>query len=77
MASSSSGCAWDGCSNSLLTALLFLPIFYRLGLTSTYEVLGGRPEGLRTCLTGNAGTRQEALGSRTVVRGPQAGSPLL
>lgn len=24
--------------NSLLTALLFLPIFYRLGLTSTYQV---------------------------------------
>ena len=44
--------------NSLLTALLFLPIFYRLGLTSTYEVPGRRPEGLRTCLTGNAGTRQ-------------------
>ena len=30
--------------NSLLTALLFLPVFYRLGLTSTYEVLGRDPE---------------------------------
>lgn len=44
--------------NSLLTALLFLPVFYRLGLTSTYEVLGRDPKGLRTCLTVTAGTRQ-------------------
>lgn len=27
--------------NSLLTALLFMPVFYRLGLTSTYQVPGG------------------------------------
>ena len=30
--------------NSLLTALLFLPVFYRLGLTSTYQVRGRDPE---------------------------------
>lgn len=29
--------------NSLLTAALFLPVFYRLGLTSTYQVPGGGP----------------------------------
>lgn len=29
--------------NSLLTALLFLPVFYRLGLTSTYQVPGRGP----------------------------------
>lgn len=28
------------CVNSLLTAIVFLPVFYRLGLTSTYEVWG-------------------------------------
>lgn len=30
--------------NSLLTAALFLPVFYRLGLTSTYQVAGRGPE---------------------------------
>lgn len=30
--------------NSLLTAFLFMPVFYRLGLTSTYQVPGRGPE---------------------------------
>lgn len=39
--------------NSLLTAAFYLPVFYRLGLTSTYQVLGrGREPDL---LAGNAG----------------------
>lgn len=33
--------------NTLLTAKLFLPVFYRLGLTSTYEVSTGKVEGHR------------------------------
>ena len=67
--------------NSLLTALLFLPVFYRLGLTSTYQVPGRGPAASGPAwlgTQGRGGGDPEALnccaGGR---RGPQAGSLVL
>uniref|UniRef100_A0A8D0GMP8 Solute carrier family 5 member 5 n=1 Tax=Sphenodon punctatus TaxID=8508 RepID=A0A8D0GMP8_SPHPU len=41
--------------NTLLTAYLFLPVFYRLGLTSTYERFLGWGVSRRALLQGNSG----------------------
>lgn len=51
--------------STLLTAFVFLPVFYRLGLTSTYEVRGaGLPEGSREDLPGCRGCRGHACPAR-------------
>lgn len=53
--------------NSLLTAAFFLPVFYRLGLTSTYQVPRGRGPAPRGSAGGRrahrwGGFREEAAG---------------
>nr|RLV73104.1 hypothetical protein DV515_00017256 [Chloebia gouldiae] len=50
--------------NSALTAQLFLPVFYRLGLTSTYEVGTGGHGGTRRDTGGHGGTRRGHGGTR-------------
>lgn len=54
--------------NSLLTALLFLPVFYRLGLTSTYQV-GHRVPGK---VPGRCRGRWAGPGRRKSESGPPA-----
>lgn len=54
--------------NSLLTAALFLPVFYRLGLTSTYQV--GHPvpregSGKMPRASGRARKKEEGVGSHS------------
>lgn len=54
--------------NSLLTAFLFLPIFYRLGLTSTYQVGDLVPRegsGKMPRAPGKAGRRKSESGSHS------------
>lgn len=55
--------------NSLLTAAFYLPVFYRLGLTSTYQVPGREPE--PTAWLGTQGGVGEPWGFELLCRGTQ------